>query len=591
MSNSSNIISLNITKFPQNLLLPGEENDLTIQIINNSAKNENFTFVFDGENLETLFLSEDLKDQVEFASKETKNIGVRLNPTADGSGKLTINVYWLKIIEYTVKVQKVKEKVPASKFDKILGAYSFKNTESVDKLNRDDYFITMSLKELKKAEVEMEAMKKNYESTLSTSSPNTEAFTRITTEVIDKSVKNLAKGYLSNSNLQKAIELALQLSDGNEQTKLYINLLRAYAIDNLEEVLQIIKTLNDSNIQQNLYKSLVFDQLTINLIRAMDLTENIEDLNVRVKFLFNIIKELKEQSSTENEIANLLNRMINILFTLRELNAGNRKDQKLILESLKDAIHIMAEIKNPGLAHAIIERISITEVKERIVKDLFDVIYVLVDEVQRKVESDLVYSQYFLLNTYVSNITNDVKKFSSIGGNVSTNILTGDFNFKLAFLSLSSFDFSTFPIMDRIYNDLKFNLKKEIGYYVFPSIQNSQNNELAILKNTLSLFFKNFTNLAGNLLVLNLDFIPYLGKPTVILSSESDLTLDLQSKIGKIGDSVNLIIDDSMFKGGKIYDNLKSIFPSTKCDVFNIILSYEFLNDYNAFLKLIQTLF
>ncbi|MHA2392082.1 MAG: hypothetical protein ACXAEX_08925 [Promethearchaeota archaeon] len=574
MSNSSNIISLNITKFPQNLLLPGEENDLTIQIINNSAKNENFTFVFDGENLETLFLSEDLKDQVEFASKETKNIGVRLNPTADGSGKLTINV---------------KEKVPTSKFDKILGAYSFKNTETVDRLNRDDYFITMSLKELKKAEVEMEAMKKNYESTLSTSSPNKEAFTRITTEVIDKSIRNLAKGYLSNSNLQKAMELALQLSDGNEQTKLYINLLRAYAIDNLEEVLQIIKTLNDSNIQQNLYKSLVFDLLTINPIRAMDLSENIEDLNVRVKFLFTIIKELKEQSSTENEMANLLNRMINILFTLRELNAGNRKDQKLILESLKDAIHIMAEIKNPGLAHAIIERISIAEVKERIVKDLFDVIYVLVDEVQRKVESDLVYSQYFLLNTYVSNITNDVKKFSSIGGNVSTNILTGDFNFKLAFLSLSNFDFSIFPVMDRIYNDLKFNLKKEIGYYVFPSIQNFQNNDLTILKNTLSLFFKNFTNIAGNLLVLNLDFIPHLGKPTVILSSDSDLTL--QSKIGKIGDSVNLIIDDSTFKGGKIYDNLKSIFPSTKCDVFNIILSYEFLNDYNAFLKLIQTLF
>ena len=45
MSNSSNIISLNITKFPQNLLLPGVDNDVTIQLINNSDKIENFKFV------------------------------------------------------------------------------------------------------------------------------------------------------------------------------------------------------------------------------------------------------------------------------------------------------------------------------------------------------------------------------------------------------------------------------------------------------------------------------------------------------------------------------------------------------------------
>ncbi|MFW9785703.1 MAG: hypothetical protein ACFFFB_25695, partial [Candidatus Heimdallarchaeota archaeon] len=140
-------------------------------------------------------------------------------------------------------------------------------------------------------------------------------------------------------------------------------------------------------------------------------------------------------------------------------------------------------------------------------------------------------------------------------------------------------------------NDLKYNLKKEIGYYVFPSIQNFHNNDSSVLKGTLSLFFKNFKNIAGKLLVFNLDFIPYLGKPTIILSSESDSNITIKKKLEKIGDSINLIIDDSMFKGGKIYDNLISIFPSNKCDIFNIILSYEFLNDYNAFLKLIQSLF
>jgi hypothetical protein len=96
---------------------------------------------------------------------------------------------------------------------------------------------------------------------------------------------------------------------------------------------------------------------------------------------------------------------------------------------------------------------------------------------------------------------------------------------------------------------------------------------------------------SSQLLIFNLDFIPYLGKPTVILSSESQLSNTIKSKVEKLGDSVNLIIDDSMFKGGEIYDNLKKIIPPTKGEIFNLILSYEFINDYNAFKAFIQSLF
>ena len=46
-----------------------------------------------------------------------------------------------------------------------------------------------------------------------------------------------------------------------------------------------------------------------------------------------------------------------------------------------------------------------------------------------------------------------------------------------------------------------------------------------------------------------------------------------------------------MFKGGEIYDNLTKIIPSTKGEIFNLILSYEFINDYNAFKAFIQSLF
>ncbi|MFW9882438.1 MAG: hypothetical protein ACFFG0_55965, partial [Candidatus Thorarchaeota archaeon] len=132
MSNSSNIISLNITKFPQNLLIPDAENDISLQVINNTDKKENFQLAFEGENLDITLKSAEFKDQIEIAPKETKNIDLSLNPTASGFGKLTINLFDLKIVKYTVKVQKVRQTVSKNKLQKILEGYKFKGAEKVE---------------------------------------------------------------------------------------------------------------------------------------------------------------------------------------------------------------------------------------------------------------------------------------------------------------------------------------------------------------------------------------------------------------------------------------------------------------------------
>ncbi|MFX0083064.1 MAG: hypothetical protein ACFE94_15050 [Candidatus Hodarchaeota archaeon] len=590
MSNSSNIISLTITKFPQNLLIPDMENDVSLQVINNSDKKENFKFVFEGENLDINLNSADLKDQIEIAPKETKNIDIRLNPTAGGFGKLIINVYWLKIIQYTVKVQKVREVTPKSKIHKIFDRYGFKGAEKIDTINPNDFLITMTLSELQKVEEQLALMTKNYESTLSSNSTSTKTFTRVSIDAIDKTIKELAKGYLSNNNIKMSLGLALELKDPNEKVKFYGNLIRAYATKNITETFQVIKNLNDLNLQQTLLKAVIYDQIVSNPIQVFNMTESITNLSEKVKLLFNIAKELYNNNNS-SELLTILKKIIEVLLKSPEINSEEKKDQKFIYSSLKDAIDGIAEVENPGAANIVIEGISNPPLKERIKKDLFDIIYELVEEVRTKIESDLVFSQYFLLNTYVSNINSEIKSFSSIGGNVSNNILSGDYNFKLAFLSLFSFDFSIFPFIDRVYNDLKFNHKKSIGYYIFPSAKNFQNDEIAVLQKTLSQFFNNFTNITSQLLIFNLDFIPYLGKPTIILSSDSQLNNNLKYKIEKLGDTVNLIIDDSMFKGGKIYDNLKSIIPPNKCEIFNLILSYEFINDYNTFMAFIQSLF
>jgi len=589
MSNSSSIISLNITRFPQNLLIPDADNGVNIQVTNNSAKNEKFKFVFEGENLTINLGSADLRDQIEFAPNETKNIDIKLTPEVDGFGKLNISAHWLKIIEYTVKVQRVRETVPKSKIKSLLEKHAFKEAKKFDTLSPKDYIIDITLKELQQGEEQLTIMKNNYNSSLSADPANLIQYPEVKIEDINDSIRKLARGYFSNKDIFKALEFALKLSDPAEQINFYMKLIRAFAFENLDEAIKIVKNLQDQKTKQELFMSIVLDQIPVNPISSIKLAESSEDFLFQIQILLNIAKKLYEEIKS-SELSNILNRVIDTLLKSVE-GINDRKQRKRSNEIFADVLCILAEVENPSVSHGIIEGFNQQELKEKITKDIFDTIYVFVDELRTKIESELAFSQFFLLNTYVSNINNEIKSFSNIGGNVSNNILSGNFDFNLAFLSLFNFNFSIYPILDRVYNDVKFNMKKSMGYYVFPSVDNYQNTELTTLKTTLSQFFRNFSNLANQIYIFNLDFIPYLGKPTIILSAESHLNETLKSKIQTLGDKVNLVIDDSLFKGGKIYDTLKEIVPPAKGEIINLLLSYEFINDYNILIEFIKTLF
>ncbi|KKK46323.1 MAG: Tetratricopeptide domain protein [Candidatus Lokiarchaeum sp. GC14_75] len=588
MSGQSKIISLNITQFPQNLLIPDLENNVSIQVKNNSDKIEKFQFVFEGENLDIAFKSDILKDPIEFGPDETKTIDLMLKPTADGFGKLIINIYHIKVIEYTVKVQKVRKFIPKSMISKIFEKYTLKSNEVIDPINRDEYIASMTIKDLEKVEKQLETMKNSYLSTQTMNSKAVENSEVIRIENIDSIIKKLAKGHLYNNNISKSLELALELSNPNDQFDFYYKLLRVYATTNTEEAIAIIKKLKDFETKQILFKSLVSDKIDTDPTQSFKLTENIDDFILRTKLQFNIANILKKREN-HPELIKVINQIVQFLLkSLDEID--DRKIQKRIYEFLIDSMHILAEIEEPRLVDVIIDGLRIPKRKEQIKKDLFDTIYEIVEEIRTKSELETVFSQFFLLNTFVSDITLDIKDFSSKGGNLSNNLILKDFNFNIAFVSLFGFSFSLFPIMDRVYNELKNNSNNSFAYYIFPSTEDFQKNELSNLKNTLTQFFQNFTYLHNQLIVFNLDFIPYLGTPTIILSEESLLAEKIKSKIGKISDKINIISDNSLFEGGKILDSLKQIFPSSKCAIINFIFSYEFLNDYNMLKTVIQSL-
>jgi hypothetical protein len=51
-----------------------------------------------------------------------------------------------------------------------------------------------------------------------------------------------------------------------------------------------------------------------------------------------------------------------------------------------------------------------------------------------------------------------------------------------------------------------------------------------------------------------------------------------------------VMVDNDLFKGGKSVENLSSIFYGNNFNIVNMVLSYEFINDYEIFKNFIQSI-
>ncbi len=623
--NQISAISITFTRFPQNLLIPSIDNIISFQAINNFNNTEKFKFDVEGENL-NIAVPEDLEQEIHFNPGETKNFDIKLIPTLDGYGKLSIDVNWLKRVEYTVKVKKVRAQVPKSKTKKILGKYSVTFSKESYEFKPENFILEFSSKEIKQAEKQLDSKRKKYNEYLkhkqvweekkSQGLVESEPISELTMDDIDKNMSLLARGYLSNKDIMKALELALGISDENYKINLYYNLIRAFAFIDLDGTIEIIKNLTKNDKRTELIKYLAFDQIKVNPEQAPRIAFLIEDLSLREQLVFNIIGKIIENESDvaikvsqliSNELLRfkiqlniiriiyekdilkaieILNQIINTIEKPSKLNLAENNFKNSGYEFYRDSINLLAEIDSTQAADNLLIGFNLREVKDKVAEDLFEIIYEMVDETKIRFDPFPVFSQYYLFNTYASNINEDIKNFSIIGGNVSNNVLLKDFNFTIVLMSLFSYSFSIFPLVDRTYTDLKFNNDKSIAYYIFPSKQNHNETELKSINTTLNQFgvVSNLSNTKNEILIFNLDFIPYLGKPTIILASNSELTEKIREKVSNIlGNNVNIKIDESLFKGGKTEEFLKQIFTGNNFKFVNLIMSYEFINNYDMF--------
>lgn len=617
-SEKANAISLTITQFPQNLLIPNIDNAVSLEVINNLDKQADFKFEFKGENIDLEVIPQEFNDNIKLNAKETRKIQLKLTPKVDGYGKLIINVYWLKIIEYTEKVQKIRTTISHSIIKKILAKIQILNSKTIDNFDHNEFMVESSKNGIKKIEKELELLQERYTQQLNANQKNGS----VTITQIDALYKDLAKSYLAIGDVYKALETGLKLSNQEAQTQFYYDLIRVYASKNLEQSLQIIKNLNDEKRRNRVLAEIAFDFVDINSEQILTIISMINDPSVRdqaivdvvskcytnqmefalklshmineellkIKVLFNLTKELNKLKLND-QILQIVKKIDQMIKKSTELNIAENQFNNPTYSFFKDVVCIIAELDSPETADMIIKSSGDKETQDRLAKDLFDLIYEMVDEVKTRVEPTVLQSQFYTLNTCISQLSNELQQFALLGGNTSSNALMKQFDFRVLFLSLFSLNFSIFPFFDRVYNDFLHNSKNSIAYYIYPSINNLDQEELAVIQRTLKQFFP-VNNLKNDLVIFNLDFIPYLGKPTVIFASNSRTLAIIKSKVEKkLGEEVTVLIDEGIFKGGTSLEPIKNTLGAMGADIINLVLSYEFLNDYNLFKIFIESLF
>ncbi len=180
-----------------------------------------------------------------------------------------------------------------------------------------------------------------------------------------------------------------------------------------------------------------------------------------------------------------------------------------------------------------------------------------------------------------------ISKVSEMGGTVSSNLIDGNMNSVIGIVNLFSFNFPIYPTIEQCYAEINSEKGKSFYYLIIP-LKNADETSYEMVQMIIkNLFVANAHQVPHKLYIFNLDFIPYLSKPTIIIEDDPEENVVMQSIIKRIfkNENVSLIIDDGLFKEGKINTWIKSILPSSKFKLLNLVLTYDFLNNYSMFKK------
>lgn len=151
-------------------------------------------------------------------------------------------------------------------------------------------------------------------------------------------------------------------------------------------------------------------------------------------------------------------------------------------------------------------------------------------------------------------------------------------------------------IRPALIRDLCVRMKEKFGkvsfYLSYPLSSDFDENELLIIKEAIKTFVLPYSSSSKPLFVLNLDIIPELEKPSIIIGYEKSGIYESVRNllIKKFGNRTDIFYDDCVFSGGLLYDNLVDWAGSSKARILNIVLSNNFMSDIKLFEELLESL-
>ena len=215
----------------------------------------------------------------------------------------------------------------------------------------------------------------------------------------------------------------------------------------------------------------------------------------------------------------------------------------------------------------------------------------IVEKIKEFIEEE-IFSTSIYLNALDKNSSAVLKRFAQKG---DSNILTGAGLPLCLCYFYSESQNSKWKLHPALIRNLCFRMKEKFGkvsYYISYPLSKNIQQEIQILQEAIQTFILPYSTSSKSMLLLNLDIIPELEKPSIIIGYEkTGIYETVKNHLTDVfKDTIDIYFDDCIFSGGLLYDYLVNWTGSSQIRVLNIILSNNFITNRELFQNFIKSL-
>ncbi len=409
---------------------------------------------------------------------------------------------------------------------------------------------------------------------------------------------------LIGRDLDKAYELASKIPDPAQKDSLFGIIAQQYAVKKSKRAGQVVQEISNPTVRSQVLFQIIQYLASKDLGHAADLAETHPDPEQRDKILVNICRMAmqKDPSLGKKPLEQINDFSLKLQVTLeyasalavkhpgeveslikKAIDLIQKKNPPDALSLLADAISRYADDVDPAKAEQLFHNLP-QQQQQQSYNQVFNHLYVLVNVTKTRLGDELAAHVFFLFNSLCSNLNDLAIQFVNDGGNASSNVLGNNPNAEIAIFNLFRQPFPLFPILERVYTELAYIQKRNFYYFLYPLKEYLSERETNVLTYAIQRFWiKQPKSSRGQLFIFNMDFIPQQKAPTIILGSDEEVNLAIQSAIKRALPGVELTIDEGLFQGGKTHDILTSLLPPPKFKIVNFVLTYDFLTNIDLF--------